>query len=616
MPDIGYASMPVIPTFKGLQNDLERGTSKALEAAGVKGGDKFGTSAGRSAGKRFGSAFKSTAKVAALGATLAAAGAIAFARDSVAEAREAQKVGAITARVIKTTGKAAKVSAKQVGDLSTAISNKTGIDDEAIQSAANLLLTFTNVRNEVGKGNKVFDQATRLATDMGAALGGDPKSSAIQLGKALNDPVKGITALQRVGVSFTQQQKDQIGTLVKSGNTLKAQKIILGELNREFGGTAAASATTGEKVSVAFGNIKEKVGTALLPAIEDVEQAFLKKGVPALERFVDFMEKKGVPSLQRFGRKAAPIVRDVLGQARDILKDAQPYAEGFVAAFNKLPDGVKKGAGAAAVLGFGASKVPGGKAATGAGAAAVKGIFSLVSKTKPLPVFVVNNNGTGVPGGKGGTLGKVGKAAGVAGIGAGGLAIGTVAALTVGAIAAAKFGASVEKGHPGLPKFGSADNPMDPQALTPNFGKGDVDKKAESLKRAAFYAENVNRVVDKLPGKIERGFNPAENLKRGISRVKRESELATGQTKALGDMLFQVSRNWDKATAAKKRYNELQTLNAQGVTPARQSKVDRQLGGGGMYVANMNVHGTSLPEVRRDAQHQQRARAMGSESFR
>jgi hypothetical protein len=55
-------------------------------------------------------------------------------------------------------------SAKQVGNLATAISNKVGIDDEAIQSGQNLLLTFKNIRNEAGKGNDIFNQTTSIMT--------------------------------------------------------------------------------------------------------------------------------------------------------------------------------------------------------------------------------------------------------------------------------------------------------------------------------------------------------------------------------------------------------------------------------------------------------------------
>jgi phage-related minor tail protein len=69
-------------------------------------------------------------------------------------------------------------------------------------------------------------------TDMSVALGTDASGSAIQLGKALNDPIKGVAALQKVGVSFTESQKEQIKTLVETGDTLGAQKIILGNSTR------------------------------------------------------------------------------------------------------------------------------------------------------------------------------------------------------------------------------------------------------------------------------------------------------------------------------------------------------------------------------------------------
>ncbi|NUR79078.1 MAG: hypothetical protein HOQ21_01335, partial [Dermatophilaceae bacterium] len=236
-------------------------------------------SSGKKAGSRFGGALKVGAAAALGGVAVGAAALGGFLKGSLDEAREAQKVGAQTNAVIKSTGGVAGVTAKQVSDLAGAISAKSGIDDEAIASASNLLLTFTNVRNEVGKGNDIFNQATQIATDMGVALGTDASGSAIQLGKALNDPVKGITALSRVGVSFTAQQKDQIKTLVGSGKTLQAQKIILGELNKEFGGSAAAAATSGDKAKVAFGNLQESVGTALLPIWDKMLDAFAKFAV-------------------------------------------------------------------------------------------------------------------------------------------------------------------------------------------------------------------------------------------------------------------------------------------------------------------------------------------------
>jgi phage-related protein len=191
---------------------------------------------------------------------------------------ESATVLAQTEAALKSTGGAAGVTAQQVGDLATTVSNYSGIDDEAVQSAENMLLTFTNVRNEVGKGNDIFNRATKSVADLATRMAGGAapsaeqlQSASVQLGKALNDPIKGITALTRVGVSFTEEQKASIQSMVESGNTMGAQKLILAELAKEFGGSAKAfgdSAAGGAaKAKVAFGNAMESIGKSVAPAI-------------------------------------------------------------------------------------------------------------------------------------------------------------------------------------------------------------------------------------------------------------------------------------------------------------------------------------------------------------
>lgn len=254
MAEVGSAFLTIIPSARGFRGQLEAQTSPGAAAAG------------RTAGAKFGGGMSSSLK--AIGIATVAATAAGFIKGAVGEAREAQKVGAVTAQVIKTTGSAANVTAKQVGALSNAISKKTGVDDEAVQSGANLLLTFTNVQNQAGKGNDIFNQATAAVQDMAVAFHQDAGGAAKQLGKALNDPVKGVTALTRVGIQFSAQQKAQIKTLVKSGNVLGAQKIILAEIAKESGGAAAAQATAGDKMRVSWANFQEAVGTLLLPVMD------------------------------------------------------------------------------------------------------------------------------------------------------------------------------------------------------------------------------------------------------------------------------------------------------------------------------------------------------------
>lgn len=201
---------------------------------------------------------------------LAAFAAVDFFKGALAEADEARVTLAQTQAVIASTGGAANITSDQVSDLATKLSNLAGVDDELIQHGENVLLTFTNVKNGVGQGNDIFDQATLAALNMSRALGTDMQGAAIQVGKALNDPVRGVTALQRVGVSFTASQKEQIATLIESGQTMDAQKLILAELTKEFGGAAAAAATPADKARVAWGNFKETLGTKLMPAVSPV----------------------------------------------------------------------------------------------------------------------------------------------------------------------------------------------------------------------------------------------------------------------------------------------------------------------------------------------------------
>jgi hypothetical protein len=165
-------------------------------------------------------------------------------KAAVDKLEEMQKVGAQTNAVIKSTGGVANVTAAQVDELAASMAHKSGIDEESIKSSENLLLTFKDVRNEAGKGNDIFTQATKATQDLSVAFGKDLSASAIIVGKALEDPVKGATALRRIGVQLTATQQDQIKAFVASGDVMSAQKIILGELTSEVGGSANAYGKT------------------------------------------------------------------------------------------------------------------------------------------------------------------------------------------------------------------------------------------------------------------------------------------------------------------------------------------------------------------------------------
>jgi len=204
------------------------------------------------------------------GAAIAAAGAL-IAKNAQSLAR-IETINAQTAQTIKSMGNASNISAKQVETLAGSLESLTAVEAESIQEGANLLLTFGNIRNEMGAGNDIFTQTTKIMVDMGVALKRGPVATATMLGKALNDPIRGMTALTRVGVSFTDQQREQVKALQNSGDLMGAQKLILAELQNQYGGSGAAFAQTFtgqlELMGHELGTIGEEATKAVMPALQ------------------------------------------------------------------------------------------------------------------------------------------------------------------------------------------------------------------------------------------------------------------------------------------------------------------------------------------------------------
>lgn len=188
----------------------------------------------------------------------AAAGLAAVALALVQGMREAEAADQSMRRleaVLKATGNASGLTGRQIADMADEMEGSTLTTAEAVMDAAAVLATFRSVAGDA------FTRSLRLAQDLAAVFGQDLKSSAVQLGKALVDPVDGITALRRVGVSFTETQRDMIKSMVEAGDVAGAQKVILDALEQQVGGAGEAEGQglTGavHHLSAAWGNLLE-----------------------------------------------------------------------------------------------------------------------------------------------------------------------------------------------------------------------------------------------------------------------------------------------------------------------------------------------------------------------
>jgi len=277
-----------------------------------------------------------------------------FLKGSVQQATESAVVMRATEAVIKSTGGAAGVTADQIGALSTKLSQLSGVDDELIQHGANVIATFTGIKNAAGEGNDIFDQTNLAALNLSVALKTDLQSASILVGKALNDPVKGVTALRRAGVQLTEQQTEQVKKFVEVGDVMSAQKIILGELAVEFGGAAEAAATPADKAKVAWGNFQELLGGLLLPAIGKVSEIFTSKVEPALRVGIELLTKGwsgGVRDGAGFMEQFGAIAHRVFTVIGDILQNVVwPVIKDVVTTLHDLVGWVNQGSSGAQVF--------------------------------------------------------------------------------------------------------------------------------------------------------------------------------------------------------------------------------------------------------------------------
>ena len=192
---------------------------------------------------------------------------------------------------LRTTGDAVGYTSTELQKMASDL-QKTSLfgDEDILQGVTTQLLTFTNIAGEQ------FKRTQLAALDLSAKLGTDLKSSSIQLGKALNDPVANLSALSRSGIQFSTEQKTVIKSLVETNRLADAQTIILDELAKQYGGSAEAAAKAGlgpfKQLSNIIGDLTEDfgkiIGQALLPFVEKIKTMVsgFQNLSPATKKFI------------------------------------------------------------------------------------------------------------------------------------------------------------------------------------------------------------------------------------------------------------------------------------------------------------------------------------------
>ena len=167
---------------------------------------------------------------------------------------------------LKSTGNQVGITSEKLQEMAADLQTKTLFgDEEILKDATAQLLTFTNIAGEQ------FERTQLAALDLASRLDGDLKSSSIMLGKALNDPVANLSALSRAGIQFSKDQKKTVKTLVQTNRLADAQTLILNELEKQYGGSAAAAAAAGSgpitQLKNQLSDMSEEIGKRIVPKL-------------------------------------------------------------------------------------------------------------------------------------------------------------------------------------------------------------------------------------------------------------------------------------------------------------------------------------------------------------
>lgn len=233
---------------------------------------------------------------------------------------------------LKSTGNVTGVTSIKLKAMASDLQAITKFGDETIISAQALMLTFTKI------GRDVFPEAIKATLNISEAMGQDLQQTVIQVGKALNDPVKGMSALSRVGIQLSKTQQKQIRDFARMNKVAEAQKIILQELEVQFGGMAvsATRTLTGALMQLknSWGDLLERIGNEIAPLLGTIAESFKSVTMAMMTE-----QEKEIAILQGLGFTEELINERRKVMHRETMVNLQAQGSGLLATWGTIAQG-------------------------------------------------------------------------------------------------------------------------------------------------------------------------------------------------------------------------------------------------------------------------------------
>ncbi len=269
MPNVGTASLDLEIDAAKLGTNITAAVSKqtaSVEAASTK----LGAAGGASMGAGMGSSLKSsfTGTLGALGADRAIQAGFAFIGDSLAEGIEKIKIDARITTLVKNAATIGSTVSKGAFDsIGAELAKQLVVDDDDVKAGLAPLLNIPNLTEPA------FKRLGQLVTDTSAATGKSMDTVATAISRIGQAPDEAARSLRTLGVVIDDETMSIVQHLTDQGKTAEAAAILIGKLEERYKGAGQAAGDAAgpqQKFGVALDDVKEKIGVALLPVLEQL----------------------------------------------------------------------------------------------------------------------------------------------------------------------------------------------------------------------------------------------------------------------------------------------------------------------------------------------------------
>jgi len=166
---------------------------------------------------------------------------------------------------------AGSASLRELQKVADELGKTTLFNQEEFTRGFNLLTSFRNI------GVDSYSRVAQAAADIAQVNQVDVSTSFMQLAKALQDPERNLSNLNRSGIAFTKQQTKVIKELMKTNQVAKAHTMILDIVDESYNQLAQAAAVgfagSVDTLGESFRDFSEALGKSLIPVVEPAVKA-------------------------------------------------------------------------------------------------------------------------------------------------------------------------------------------------------------------------------------------------------------------------------------------------------------------------------------------------------